>query len=92
MHRFTSPIAKIRYGLAALLLAATATTGALSAPASSLPELNGLDGLGFSDGTEAVKKSETLAAEPLVENAWDFEKPDSIPGFSAIVTPDEPVN
>jgi hypothetical protein len=88
----TTPFAKIRYGLAALLLATTVTTGASSAPASNLPELDGLDGLGFSDGTEAVKKSETLAAEPLAENAWDFEKPDSIPGFSSIVTQNPPVN
>jgi hypothetical protein len=92
MSPFITPFAKIRYSLAVLLLAATTTTGAVSAPDSSLPELNGLDGLGFSDGTEAVKKSETLAVEPLAENAWDFEKPDSIPGFSAIVTPDQPVN
>jgi hypothetical protein len=92
MHPITRAFATFRYSLAVLLLTATATTGALSAPASSLPELDGVDGLGFSDGTEAIKKSETLAAEPLAENAWDFEKPDSIPGFSAIVTPDQPVN
>jgi hypothetical protein len=92
MRQLAKPFAKIRCGLAALLMTTIVTTGAVSGPAASLPELNGLDGLGFSDGTEAVKKSETLAAEPLAENAWDFEKPDSIPGFSAIVTQDQPVN
>jgi hypothetical protein len=82
MHPLTPIFAIIRYALAALLLTTIVTTSGHSSDTN----LDALDGLGFSDGTEAIKKSETLAAESLVENGWDFENPNTIPGFGPMTT------
>jgi hypothetical protein len=83
MRSFTSAPTQIRrFGHAFWLVAAITACGALNVAASEQSEAGSLDGRAVSDSAEIGDPNETL-----VENGWDFEKPDTIPGFGSMVTP-----
>lgn len=88
MHLITSTLTTLRRsGFAVTLLASAAAVGTLSSPALAQSDLGYLDGCAISGGTDPGDANQTFLSEPLVENGWNFENPDSIPGFGSMTTP-----
>lgn len=81
-----------RYRLAVSLLASITAAGPLSSTAWAQTDLGALDGRAIADGAEPGNTNQPLPAETLVENGWNFDDPDSIPGFGALPSSDPAID
>jgi hypothetical protein len=89
MCQMTASFARTRsYSLAVSLLAIAAIGTPGLAATAARPDFGYLDGRGTSDGTDADSIDDAWSAEALVENGWNFENPDSIPGFGSLAPSD----
>lgn len=88
MHLTTLTLTILRCsGFAVILLAGAAAVGTPGSSALAQSDPGYLDGRAISDGTDPGDANQTFLSEPLVENGWDFENPNNIPGFGPMTTP-----